>query len=311
MSAARPETSAPLSTSADPSVRAVPRGPSAAHAGGNDRNESDEGGGNGRFAGTFQRARGRGGACGPVRGWCKRAAAVRLDGATLAASVAGRDPAVDLAIVRVDAGALPVADIATETARVGHIVLAIGRGTRASWGVISAIGDRRRPRAANEDLLALDLTMYPGFSGGPLVDARGRVVGITTSGSRRHLQLAIPAATVDRLVDELLRRGHLPRAYVGVATQAVQLGEPMRQRLGTEQRTAVIVVDVQPESPAARAGILIGDVIVAVGQTQITEPTELRAVLRPEHVGETLSVSVVRGGEPRDVRLTVGDRARR
>jgi S1-C subfamily serine protease len=233
------------------------------------------------------------------------------DGATLAASVAGRDPAVDLAIVRVDAGALPVADIATETARVGHIVLAIGRGTRASWGVISAIGDRRRPRAANEDLLALDLTMYPGFSGGPLVDARGRVVGITTSGSRRHLQLAIPAATVDRLVDELLRRGHLPRAYVGVATQAVQLGEPMRQRLGTEQRTAVIVVDVQPESPAARAGILIGDVIVAVGQTQITEPTELRAVLRPEHVGETLSVSVVRGGEPRDVRLTVGDRARR
>jgi len=233
------------------------------------------------------------------------------DGATLAASVAGRDPAVDLAIVRVDAGVLPVADIATETARVGHIVLAIGRGTRASWGVISAIGDRRRPRAANEDLLALDLTMYPGFSGGPLVDARGRVVGITTSGSRRHLQLAIPAATVDRLVDELLRRGHLPRAYVGVATQAVQLGEPMRQRLGTEQRTAVIVVDVQPESPAARAGILIGDVIVAVGQTQITEPTELRAALRPEHVGETLSVSVVRGGEPRDVRLTVGDRARR
>jgi S1-C subfamily serine protease len=231
------------------------------------------------------------------------------DGGTLEATVAGRDPALDLAILKVDAGALPQADIASEPARVGHIVLAVGRGTRASWGVVSAIGAGRRDRGT--ELLSLDLTLYPGFSGGPLVDARGRVVGITTSGSRRHLQLAIPAATVDRIVDELLRRGHLPRPYVGVGTQQVQLGEALRQRLGTEQRTGTIVVDVQPDSPAARAGILIGDVIVAVGDTRITEPTELRAALRPQHVGETLAVSIVRGGEPRDVRLTVGERPRR
>ena len=230
------------------------------------------------------------------------------DGATLAASVAGRDPAVDLAILKVDAGGLPVADIATEPARVGHIVLAVGRGTRASWGVISAIGSERRQRP---EMLGLDLTLYPGFSGGPLVDARGRVVGITTSGSRRHLQLAIPAATVDRMVDELLRRGRLPRPYLGVGTQQVQLGEALRQRLGTEQRTGVIVVDVQPDSPAARAGILLGDVIVAIGDARITEPTELRAALKPQHVGETITISLVRGGEPRDVRLTVGERERR
>jgi S1-C subfamily serine protease len=223
------------------------------------------------------------------------------DGASLPATVAGRDPAIDLAILRIEPGALAVADIATEPARVGHIVLAVGRGTRASWGVISAI----------DKLLGLDLTLYPGFSGGPLVDARGRVVGVTTSGSRRHLQLAIPAATVDHMVDELVRRGHLPRPYVGVATQAVHLGETLRQRLGTDQRSAVIVVDVQAESPAAQAGILIGDVIVAVGGARITDPTELRAALRPQHVGESVAVSLVRGGEPRDVRLTVGDRARR
>jgi len=170
------------------------------------------------------------------------------DGATLAATVAGRDPAVDLAILRVEAGGLAVADIATEPARVGNIVLAVGRGTRVSWGVISAVGDGRRERSAAIDLLALDLTLYPGFSGGPLVDARGRVVGITTSGARRDLQLAIPSAIVDRTVDELMRRGHLP---------------------------------------------------------------ELRAVLRPQHVGETVAVSLARGGEPREVRLTVGERARR
>ena len=231
------------------------------------------------------------------------------DGGTLATSIAGRDPALDLAILRVDAGGLAVADIATEPARVGHVVLAVGRGPRASWGVISAIGAGRRERGT--ELLSLDLTLYPGFSGGPLVDARGRVVGITTSGSRRHLQLAIPSATVDRTVDELLRRGHLPRPYLGVGTQQVQLGEALRQWLGTDQRTGVIVIDVQPDSPAARGGILIGDVIVAVGDARITEPTELRAALKPQHVGETITVSLARGGEPRDVRLTVGERERR
>jgi S1-C subfamily serine protease len=233
------------------------------------------------------------------------------DGHTLAAAVVGRDPAIDLAILRVDPTGLTVADIATTHPRVGHVVLAVGRGPRASWGVISAVGDGRRRRGAAGELLSLDLTLYPGFSGGPLVDPRGHVVGITTSGSERHLQLAVPAATVDRMVDELLRRGHLPRAYFGVGTQPVQLGEALRQRLATEQRTAVIVVDVQPESPAARAGLLVGDIIVALGGAAIAEPTDLRAVLRPQQVGETLAVAVVRGGEPRELAVTIGERSRR
>ena len=227
------------------------------------------------------------------------------DGRTLTATVAGRDPAIDLAILRIDANGLAVADVAADPVRVGHIVLAVGRGPRASWGVISAIGGRRR------ELLSLDLTLYPGFSGGPLVDVKGRVVGVTTSGSERHLQLAIPAGTVERMLDELARRGRLPRAYVGVGTQQVQLGEALRERLGTDQRTAVIVVDVQADSPAGRAGILVGDIIVALAGARISEPTDLRAVLRPEQVGETVSASIVRGGEPREVRVTVGERARR
>jgi S1-C subfamily serine protease len=227
------------------------------------------------------------------------------DGRTLAATVAGRDPAIDLAILRIDGGGLAVADVASDAPRVGHIVLAVGRGPRASWGVISAIGGRRR------ELLSLDLTLYPGFSGGPLVDGRGRVVGVTTSGSERHLQLAIPAGSVDRMLDELARRGHLPRAYFGVGTQQVQLGETLRDRLGTDQRTAVIVVDVQTDSPAGRAGILIGDIIIALAGARIGEPSDLRAVLRPEQVGETITASVVRGGEPREVRVTVGERSRR
>jgi S1-C subfamily serine protease len=233
------------------------------------------------------------------------------DGRTVAATVAGRDPAIDVAVLRVDAGALAVADIATEPARVGHIVLAIGRGPRASWGVVSAVGDGRGPRTEAAELLSLDLTLYPGFSGGPLVDAGGRVVGVTTSGASRHFQLAIPAATVSLVLDELTRRGRIPRAYVGVGTQAIRLSEALRQRLGTDQRAAVIIVDVQPDSPASAAGLLIGDVIVSLGGARITEPDDLRAVLRPERVGETVTVAVVRGGEPREVRLTVGERSRR
>jgi S1-C subfamily serine protease len=228
---------------------------------------------------------------------------VAPDGRILEATVAGRDPAIDLAVLKVEAAGLAVAEIATEASRVGHIVLAVGRGPRASWGVISAIGDG--------GALSLDLTLYPGFSGGALVDVRGRVVGITTSGSERHLQLAIPASSVERMVDELVRRGHLPRAYFGVGTQQVRLNEALRSRLGTRQRTAVIIVDVQADSPAARAGLLIGDIIVALGGASITEPTDLRAVLRPQHVGETLTASVVRGGEPRDVPVSVGERSRR
>src|SRR6185295_4680418 len=118
------------------------------------------------------------------------------DGRELSATVAGRDPAIDLAILKIDATGLAVAEVATEPPRVGHIVLALGRGPRASWGVISAVGHGRR------ELLSLDLTLYPGFSGGPLVDVKGRVVGLTTSGSERQLKLAIPAGSVDRMLDE-------------------------------------------------------------------------------------------------------------
>jgi len=233
------------------------------------------------------------------------------DGRTLPATVAGRDAAIDIAILRVSPEDLAVAEVAAEPARVGHIVLAVGRGPRASWGVVSAIGDGRRGRAERGDWLSLDLTLYPGFSGGPLIDPRGRVVGITTSGVSRHFQVAIPAATVNQMLDELGRRGRIPRAWVGVGTQPVRLSDALRERFGTDQRSAVIIVDVQPESPAAAAGLMLGDILVSLGGARITEPDDLRAILRPHQVGETVTMSVARGGEPREIRLTVGERTRR
>ena len=236
----------------------------------------------------------------------------RPDGRTIAATLAGRDPAIDIAVLKVDAPDVAVADLGESNAvRVGHLVLAVGRGPCASGGVVSAIGEGRGPRSAGGALFSLDLTLYPGFSGGPLVNAQGQVIGVNSSGTSRHLQLAIPSAAVTRVVDELVRRGRLARPYLGVGTQPVSLPESLRQRFNLEQPTAVIVVAVQPSSPAASAGLLMGDIIVSLGGTSITDPGDLASVLRPDHVGEEMTVSVLRGGEPRDIRITVGERPRR
>ena len=236
----------------------------------------------------------------------------RPDGRAIAATVAGRDPAFDIAVLKVDAPDVAVADLGESNAvRVGHLVLAVGRGPCASWGVVSAIGEGRGPRSAGGALFSLDLTLYPGFSGGPLVNAQGQVIGVNSSGTSRHLQLAIPSAAVTRVVDELVRRGRLARPYLGVGTQPVSLPEALRQRFNLEQPTAVIVVAVQPSSPAASAGLLMGDIVISLGGTSITDPGDLASVLRPDHVGEEMTVSVLRGGEPRDIRITVGERPRR
>src|SRR5215468_500566 len=116
----------------------------------------------------------------------------RPDGRVVGATVAGRDPAIDIAILKVDAPDVAVAEPAgADGVRVGHLVLAVGRGPRASWGVVSAIGAGGGRRTIPDELFHLDLTLYPGFSGGPLIDVQGRAVGINSSGASRHLQLAV------------------------------------------------------------------------------------------------------------------------
>lgn len=233
------------------------------------------------------------------------------DGRTLSARVAGRDPGLDIAVLRADVEGVPVADLADDgELRIGHLALAVGTGPRASAGIISAldVGGGRRPA---REILAVDLTLYPGFSGGPLVDLRGRVVGITTSGVSRHLQCAVRATAVSRLVDHVVRGGRIPRAYLGVATQPVVLPDSLRERLSLAQRTAVIAVNVRSDGPAAAAGLILGDVIVSIAGHAIAEPEDLVAVLEPDRVGTTVTLSILRGGEPRDVQVTVGERPQR
>jgi len=233
------------------------------------------------------------------------------DGREVTAQVAGREPGLDIAVLRVTADGIVAAEVAPDAdLRVGHLVLALGAGPRASAGIVSAL-DTRGGRPSSGETVAVDLTLYPGFSGGPLVDALGRVVGITTSGASRHLQYAIRAAAVARLVDHVTQRGRIPRPYLGVATQPVALPEALRGRLGLEQGTALIVVNVRPDGPAGQAGLIIGDILVSLDGAPIAEPEDLVTALRPERVGATVRLRIVRGGEPRELGVVVGERPSR
>jgi S1-C subfamily serine protease len=233
------------------------------------------------------------------------------EGGALSARVAGRDPGLDVAVLRAEVGAVPLAALAPDAElRIGHLVLALGAGPRASAGIVSAL-DTRGGRHATGETIAVDLTLYPGFSGGPLIDVLGRVVGLTTSGASRHLQYAIRAAAITRLADHVAQRGRIPRAYLGVGTQPVALPEALRHRLGLEQHTALIAVNVRPDGPAAGAGLIIGDIIVSIDRDPIAEPEDLVAALRPERVGQVVTVRIVRGGEPHELGVAVGERPQR
>jgi S1-C subfamily serine protease len=234
------------------------------------------------------------------------------DGRTVPAQVAGRDTGRDVAVLQAEVGTMPAADIADDgDLRVGHLVLAVGAGPRASAGIVSALDIGGRRHAGTGDTIAVDLTLYPGFSGGPLVDVLGRVVGVTTSGASRHLQCAVRGGAVSRLIELVIRGGRIPRPYLGVGTQLVALPEQLRDRHGLAQATAVIVVDVKADSPAARAGLMIGDVVVSIAGHTIAEPGDVVVALQPDRVGTVVPTSILRGGEARELPVTVGERPAR
>jgi S1-C subfamily serine protease len=240
------------------------------------------------------------------------------DGRNLPATVAGRDSGTDLAVLKVDAGDLPVADIGDSAAlKIGHIVLAIGRpgehGLGASWGAISAIGPAWRTWAGGQvdQLIRPDLTLYPGFSGGPLIDARGRIVGINTSGLSRNLTLAIPTGTVNRVVETLLTTGRIARGYLGLAMQPVKLPDALRGQLGLANETGLIVVHVENDGPAEKAGAFVGDILVAIEGQPVGDTDDIQSQLDPDRVGRPLAVTVVRGGQLQSLTITVGERPQR
>jgi S1-C subfamily serine protease len=237
------------------------------------------------------------------------------DGRELAATIVGRDPSTDLAVLRVPGDGLPVAARGDGAAvRVGHFVLALGRtgpGTAsASIGIVSAIGGpwRSRRGAQVEGYLRTDLTLYPGFSGGPLVSAAGQVVGINTSLLGQGQSMALPLTTVQRVVETLLSQGRIRRGYVGISTQPVALPTALVQRLALQQESGLLVLGAEADGPADRAGLLVGDIVVGFAGAPVRDTDDLLAQLGGDQIGKVQEVRIIRGGDLRSLSVTVGER---
>jgi S1-C subfamily serine protease len=238
------------------------------------------------------------------------------DGSRVEAELLGRDPGTDLAVLRVAAGAHPAAERGDAAAlRPGNLVLAVGRpwehGPTASLGVVSAVGGEWRTRHGSrlDLLLRLDLRVHDGFSGGPLTDGTGRVYGINSSALARGAPLTIPASTVDRVVDDLVRDGRVRRGYLGIGMQPVRLGRDLRAAFPWSGETGLMLVSVAPGSPAAEAGLLLGDVLVGVDDAPVRDPAELASFLSADRIGKPMRLHILRAGAPTEVTLTVRERA--
>lgn len=234
------------------------------------------------------------------------------DGDSLPARLVGRDESTDVALLKVDHTDLTPLPLADEAAlSVGHLALALGRPgktVQASLGIISAHGGKWRSGMGGEidSYLQTDVVMYPGFSGGPLVSASGALLGLNTSGFGPGVSLAIPHATLTRVAETLGTHGRVRRGYLGVSTQRVRLPEDVRETLS--QRTGLLVVSVEAGSPAAEGGLVLGDAIIGLSDKAIQNHDDLLAALAGDVVGTKVPVRILRGGELREVVVTIAER---
>ncbi len=237
------------------------------------------------------------------------------DGTTLSAKVAGRDPGSDLALLRLERGGLAPAERAAQDARVGQLVLALGRptleGIQASLGVVSAVAGPVRTERGGvlEKYLRTDAIPYPGFSGGPLVDGEGRILGVNSSGFAPGASITIPVSVAWAAADTLARFGKVRRGYLGIRSQPVEVPGAAAAKLGRVQKAGLLLVGVETDSAAAHGGLLVGDIIVGIAGKPVENHDDLLAGLGADAVGKPLAFDLVRGGELRTVSVTVGERS--
>jgi S1-C subfamily serine protease len=243
------------------------------------------------------------------------AAQVRTpDGRTIDAEVAGWDVATNLVALRVPGANLTPARAAADSVRVGSLALALARSmsnvVTASFGVVSIVGGPLRTGRGRgiEQVIRTTAPMHEGFAGGAFIDVAGRLVGITTGGEIRGLAVVIPAAIALSTAQTLLTRGSTKRAYLGLAGQAVALGEAQAATAGRER--ALLVVQTSAGSPAAAAGVLVGDVVLAVDGQPIDSAETLLEHLWTVEAGRAVVLRVLRGPDARDVTVTTAERQR-
>jgi serine protease DegQ len=240
-------------------------------------------------------------------------------GKRVVAKLAGRDPGTDLAALTFDQAAeLAIPQFADAAdLKLASLVLALGR-TRAgslvaSAGIIGGLGGEWRTWRGGriDQSIRLDLALYPGFSGGPLVNVDGKVLGLNTNGFGRGRAVSIPVSTINRTIDELLEKGHIARPYLGIAMQPVAVPEALRGKLKSATAGGLMVLHVEPGGPADKAGIVLGDVIVELQGKPALDTEHIQDLLASAKVNDKIAMMVIRGGAPLELSITLGERPAR
>jgi S1-C subfamily serine protease len=238
--------------------------------------------------------------------------AVLPDSRSVPAKVIGRDQTTDLALLRVEAGDLiPLQHATDDETAVGQFVLALGRPgqtVQATLGIVSAFSGSWRTRRGGliDNYLQTDVLMYPGFSGGPLIDAAANLVGMNSSALLPGVSIAIPTNSLDRITQTLAAHGRIRRGYLGVSTQKVRLPHNLRDEL--DQKRGLLIVAVEPGSPAEAGGMILGDTIIGISGTAIRSHDELLAQLAAGAVDQKVPVKLLRGGEVLTMNVKIGER---
>lgn len=239
-------------------------------------------------------------------------------GETVEASLVGRDPGTDLAVLKVKEFASSASDfVAADVVKPGEVALIVGRspdsGVNASFGIISALSGPWRTWAGGQldQYIRLDARVFPQSSGGAVMNGRGQVVGIASSGLSRIAGLAIPATTIKTVTEKLLERGFVPRGYLGVGVQTVALNSGLRQNLSIANESALIVLNVEPNGPAEKAGLLAGDILLGADDVMITNTEDLHDFSQRAVIGKAARIKLIRGGTLTEFSIVVGERPRR
>lgn len=234
------------------------------------------------------------------------------DGQTVGAALIGRDPTTDLAVLKLASPTtVPPPRWSDAAVRVGQLVLGLsrpGRTARAALGIISAAGGTWRTPAGGEldRYVQSDIRPTVGFSGGLLVDTSGNALGVNTAGLLRRTAITVPVVTLRNVVDMLRTHGRVRRGYLGIAAHPVRLPERFGQQLG--QRRGLIVVGIEPGSPAEQGGLLVGDMITAIDDAPVRRLDEVAARLGIGSIGGRMALRLIRAGQLTDLSLTVGER---